>query len=197
MAVRQIDESELLQYDAIKRAVDGMLANPESRKLVLQARKLSDPSVVIPELDAAAPIENELTKLRSEMAADREERARLKQEAAEQKQIEKFEAGWNRQKAALRRSGWSDEGIQAVEAHAQERGLGDLEVAAAHWEKLHPPAEPAQSSGSGSWSFFDKPAENDTFVKDMIESRGEDESSLNAEISAALRDFRGQTGARR
>lgn len=197
MALREIDESELLAHQQVTQVVNGILAKPEARKLLLQARKIADPNAVIPELDAQAPVQSELAAFRKELAEEREARAKERREAEEQRRIDEFQTGWRAQKKALRDEGWSDEGISAVEKHAQEKGIADLEVAAAHYEKLHPPAEVARPGGLfGMMAEVDQPSD-DAFMKAMIESKGDDESALNKEIGAAIRDFRTQTGAPR
>lgn len=210
MATREVDETDFLASQATIRAVNGMLANPKAKNLLLQARKIADPTVVLPELDVANSIEAGLASVHAELAqertqraadlkADREarlaERAERDAERETQRQtdaIAKFRADWERQKAALRSEGWRDEGIAAIEKHAEERGIADLEIAAAHWEKLHPPSEPVQPNGAGSWGFMEGNPEDDKFVKAMLESRGDDEAALNTEVNAALRDFRQQ-----
>jgi hypothetical protein len=171
-----------------------MLANPSARKMLLQARKLSDPSVVIPEIDAAAPVNATLDEIKKQLAEDKAERAAERAAAEQQRQVDKFTQGWERQKSLLRSQNWSDEGIAAVEQHAHDRGIPDLEIAAAHFEKLHPPSEPVTSSSTGSWGFMENNAEDDTFVKAMIESQGNDEAALDREIAASLKDYRAQNG---
>ncbi len=217
MATREVDESEFLASQATIRAVNGMLANPAARKLLLQARKTADPNAVIPEIDAAAPINSTLDEIRAAMAAEKQAAADERTAAKAEREAEKaareaekeaerqaklvadFEANWTRQKAALRQEGWRDEGIAEIVAHAEKNGIADLEIAAAHWEKLHPPAEPVQPNSTGSWGFMDNIPDDDKFVKAMIASKGEDEGALNAEINAALKDFRAQQqqGSRR
>lgn len=196
MATREVDEAEFLTAQGVVQAVNKMLSNPKTRGRLLQLRKETDPNVVIPELDAAAPLNSEMAEIKKAFAEDRAERAADRAERELQATTAALQSTWNRQKDTLRSQGWREEGISAIEKHAQERGISDLEIAAAHWEKINPPAEPAQSSGS-SWGFFDQQTEDDKFVPAMLASRGDDEAALNAEISAALRDFRTQSGARR
>lgn len=193
MALVQIDEAELLQQKAVLEQLNKMLGHPEARKKVLEARKLADPTVVIPEIDAAAPINDAVTKIREELAEDRKARAAEKAAADEQRRLDEFNAGLERQRATLRAQGWTEEGLVALQEHAQKRGIPDLEVAAAHYEKLHPPAEPVAPNGQGSWGFFDQPPAEDTFLKSMVESHGDNEAALDREIKAALADARGQT----
>lgn len=194
MALVQVEETELLQSRQIAEALTKIAAKPEARRKMLEARKLAEPNVAIPELDAAAPVNEALAEIRKELAEERAALKKQREEEAEQRKIAEFRDRWNGQKSQLRSSGWTDDGIAEVEKHAQERGIADLEIAAAHYEKLHPPAEPVTPNGSGSWGFFgEQQAEDDTFVKSMVESRGLDEGALNKEIGLAIREARGTT----
>lgn len=197
MALRDIDEAEYLSQQAVVRTVNNMLSNKDARKLLLQARKLAEPNAVIPEIDAAAPVQSELAAIRDELAADKAARAEERRQAEEQRRIAEFTAGWNNQKRALREAGWSSDGIQAIERHAEERGIADLEIAAAHYEKLHPPSDVAQPGVFGARNLFDQQPQDDTFVKSLLEFRGDNDALLNAEIGAAIKDFRNQAGTRR
>ena len=197
MPVHQVEESELLNLRAVAQMVNTVLGNKEARPLLLKARKITNPEAVIPELDAAAPVNAEIENLRAEMAKEREARETMLAEQRERERLAEFTRSWEAQKDALRSRGWRDEGIAGIEALAKERAIPDLEVAEALWEKLHPPSSPATSSGSGSWGFFDAQPEDDTFVKKMVESGGDDEAALDAEIRKVLSETRAQSGARR
>lgn len=197
MATREIEETALLNMAGVNRAVDLMMANKEARALLLKARKISDPSAVIPEIDAAEPVNAQVDEIKKMMAEEKAAREADKAERAQAEKLAEFARGWEKQRSKLRADGWRDEGIENIEKLAQERGIPDLEVAAAYFEKLHPPAEPVQPNGSGSWGFFGDQPEDDTFIKAMLASRGDDEAALDREIAATLKDFRSQTGARR
>ena len=197
MAIRQVDETEFLNAQNVVAAVNEMLANKEARTMLLKARKTANPNVSIPEIDAAAPVQSEISELRKVLAEQAEERKREREEAAAARALEAQQRTYEKQERALRDAGLREEGIAEIKKHALERGIPDLEVAAAHWEKLHPPADVVQPSGSGSWSFLDGAPDDDTFVKAMIASKGEDEVALNKEISATLKEFRSQQAARR
>jgi hypothetical protein len=142
-------------------------------------------------------VKSEIAKLREEMVAERELRAKERQEAEERRRLDDFRALWNRQRDALRQSGWTDDGIAQIEKHAETRGIPDLEVAAAHYEKLHPPAEPVAPTGGGAWNLFDTPAPDDTFVKDLMASKGDNDQALDREIAATIKDFRSSQAGRR
>lgn len=189
----EIDESELLNLRGVNEVVSAMLANPQSRPLVLRARKIQDPKAPIPEIDAAAPLHGAMEAIRKEFGDWRKEQNERDTKREAEETTRKFTEGWERQKDALRQEGWRADGIAEIEKFALERGVADLELAAAGYEKLHPPSEPVSSNGFGSWDFF-TPSEGDqkNFIDKMMESRGEDEGALRAETHKALTEFRSQ-----
>jgi hypothetical protein len=189
----EIDESELLNLRGVNDVVSQMLANPQSRQLVLRARKIQDPKAPIPEIDAAAPMHHAVESVRKEFAEWRKEQAERDQKREAEETTRKFTEGWERQKDGLRQQGWRPDGIAEIEKFALERGVADLELAAAGYEKLHPPAEPVSNNGFGSWDFF-TPSEGDQagFIEKMMASRGDDEGALRQETHKALQEFRSQ-----
>lgn len=189
----EIDESELLSLRGVNQVVSDMLANPQSRPLVLRARKIQDPRAPIQEIDAAQPAIAAAQAVHNELTAWRKEQAERDQKREAEEVTRKFQENWERQKDALRTQGWRSDGIAEIEKFALERGVADLELAAAGYEKLHPPAEPVSSNGFGSWDFF-TPSEGDQkgFIEKMMESRGDDEGALRAETHKALTEFRSQ-----
>lgn len=198
MPLVQIDETELANLQGVTRAVTQIMGHKEGRSLMLQARKLADPSAVIPEIDAAAPLKAELDAIRAELRTEREARDAAKAEREEAQRLRAFQREWDRQRQALRTQGWTDEGLGKVEEHAKERGIADLEAAAAHWEKLNPPPPPESPRGSGGWNFFGGKQEDDgAFVKALLQSGGENEAALDREIQAALSEARGASGMAR
>jgi hypothetical protein len=198
MAVVQIDETELLQYRQLHGAAQAMLANPKSRKLLQQAQLTVNPNAKIPEVEMEAEREGALAEIRKQNAdvlaalqADREERAR-------EKQMAEITGGWEKQKADLRRRGFTDDGIAKIEAHALSESIPNLRAAANDYLAMNPPAAPEQPGGFGGWDFFGGEAkEEDKFVEKMIASRGDNDGVLNREIAATLSDMRSQnTGIR-
>lgn len=192
MALIEIDEADLQAHRGVVSAVNGILANPDARKLLLQARKIVDPRAVIPEIDATAPVNSAMDEIRRELAADRAERTREREERQQQDQLAAAQGTIDRQKSALLASGWTTDGLAKLEQFAQSKGVYDLEIAAAAYERLNPPAEPVSGGGYGAWGFFEGPEQSgdDQFVKAMLDSRGEDEGALNAEIRATLGGLR-------
>jgi len=195
MATREVDEQEYLASVGVVQAVQSMLKHPEARKLVLKAQKTVNPNAVIPEIDAAAPLANELagvTKRLDDIAASiAADKAARDAEA----KVNEFATAWGKQKAKLRDAGYYDDAIEAIEKLAQERGIPDLEAAAALHEKLHPPASPASPSGFGTWNFLEPTEKEGEFTKKLLETKGDDDGALRSEINKALADVRGQRRA--
>lgn len=198
MATVEIDEAELRQYQQLYQVAKTMNQNPKAKKFLLQAQKTAFPDAVIPELEAdeqqqaaISGVLDEVKSLKAQLADDRAERE-------QRAEVAKLTQGWEQQRQALRQAGYTDEGIVAIEDHAQKEGIPNLRAAAHDYTALHPPQQPVQPSGFGSWEFFnDKPAEDDTFMKDMMASKGDNDGALNREIAATLSDFRGQSQSKR
>ena len=74
MALVEIDDGELASYKQVATVVNGLMANPKTRRTLLQAQKELNPNLVIPELDATAPVLDELKSFRADLAADKAER---------------------------------------------------------------------------------------------------------------------------
>jgi len=189
----EIDESELLNLRGVNEVVSAMLANPQARPLVLRARKIQDPKAPIPEIDAAAPLQGAMQAIRNEFSEWRKEQTERDQKREAEETTRRFQAAWDAQKESLRQQGWRADGIAEIEKFAIERGVADLELAAAGYEKLHPPSEPVSGNGYGSWDFF-TPTEGEQtgFIEKMMASRGDDEGALRAETHKALQEFRSQ-----
>ena len=191
MAVKEIEESEFLASQQVVQAFQKMLANPKARELVLRAQKTVNPDAVIPEIDARVPVEAELAKMREELAADRAERAKAKEDAEAERRKQAFTDGWEKQKRSLIDSGYTDEGVKKIEEHAEKEGIPNLRAAAADWEKLNPPSTPAQPSGSLGYDIFNPPKTEEDDIKRLMESKGDNAMALDHMIAGALNDFRG------
>lgn len=190
----EVDETQFLGMTQTAKTVAAMLGNPEARKLVFQAQKIVDPTVAIPEIDAAAPVMSEIEKLRQEMAEERKSRAEEKAQAEAAAKLDRFRAEWESKKRALRKqNGYTDEGIAAIEKLAEERGIADIEAAAALFDRLNPPTQPIAHPGVGQWSFFEEPKEDTSgkYLHDLLATRGGNDTVLAREVGAALADVRG------
>jgi len=191
MATIEMDEAEVQNYRNIAGAVQRMLANPESRKRVLEAQKIINPNAVIPELDAARPLDEKIgavTKkiddLASSIAKDKEDR----ETASARKQVE---AEWHAGRSKAQKSGYTAEGLEALEKFMVERGVADFDVAMAAFEKINPPAAPV-----GPTSGFDllqqSISDTNEEMKKLMESQGKDNGAVRSLISKTLADVRGR-----
>lgn len=194
----EIEEAELLAREQVFQAVNQMMNDPKARPYLLRARKEADPNASVPEIDNLAPVVRVLGDFKKELAEERAARAKEREEEANQRRLEQATRQVEEVRGRLKASGWTADGIAAVEKLAEERGIFDLEAAAALHEKMNPPPPPAEPNGMGSWGFFEGADQegSDKFVKAMLESGGDDEGALGREVRAALTDYRNGVNAR-
>lgn len=195
MARVEVDEADLLAASHLTQTVQGILAHPQARSMLLQAQKLVKPDAVIPEIDSAAPLKSELSAIREEMAAERKARADEKAADAADREAKKFERTWNSRKASLANAGYTTEGIAKIEALAQERGIPDLEAAAALFDRLNPPPPPVMGTSFSPLDSYNNPSQENGLMKRLMETHGKEDGPLNGLISEAIQDFR--NGGRR
>ena len=198
MANVELDEVELQRLQKQDRTVHALMANPKSKKKIFEAYKEHDPNARIPELEmeaaAKAPVEaleKTVKDLQDQIAADKAEREKNERLSALNGSVE---SGM----AKLRRAGWTDDGLTEVRKLMDERGILDPEIAAAYYEKQHPPQNPATPSGVGGWDFT-APAEDDSYTKTLLGSKNaaDNEQLAMNEANKALREFRSAAQARR
>jgi len=196
MAMIEVDENEFTNNKKLVGLVQSMLKNPESRKRVLEAHKIVDPTVVIPEIDAAKPVEAAVAAVEKRftdfIAAQEADRKKEREEAQRNEFVSKFEGGRQR----LRESGVTDEGLKKVEELMAAHGIVDHDIGWAAFSKLNPepePAPPAPNFGFGG-IFADNSKNPDEFLKAMHASRGNDEAALDRRIHEVLMETRQQNG---
>jgi hypothetical protein len=189
----EIDEVELLRLRKQDQTVHALMANPKAKRKVLEAYKEHDPNAKIPELEmeeaARKPVEElsktveELRKQLSDDKAERDKQAKLSELTGS------VEAGIGK----LRRAGWTDEGITEVRKLMDERGIIDPEIAAAYYEKQHPPQAPATPSGVGGWNFVENVQDGEADLKKLLDSKGNNEALADKMARDALQEMRGAT----
>ena len=176
----EIDDATWSQLLIIDAFVRRGLANPKTRRKLLETQKELNPEVAIPELDESDPIREELKSLRQEMAKERDERN-------ERDRLNGLMSKWNAGKAFARKQGYSDEGIEKLEAFMQEHAIAEHEAALPYYEKLNPPPAPAVGSGT-RWDFFGPQTDESLDMKLLYE--GKDEEFLQKTISDTLNRVR-------
>ena len=191
----EIEETELHNFQQVSTAVRSMLGNPKARKLLLQAQKEIAPGMVIPEIDAPAELSTAISKAEQIALDAKQQMADFIAAQEAEKKTNAFASAWEGKKSALRQQGYTDEGITKIEALAQERGIPDLDAAAALFDRLNPPAPPATPNGFGTWDLFQPTEREGEDMKKLLESRGDDDMALRKLIDGTLTEMRG--GARR
>lgn len=187
----EIDEDELGRLRTLQRTLGTIVAHPEARKMVQKAHKLVDPNVAIPEIDAESSSDKRFAEVSKKLG---EMEKQLADEKVEKENKTKLDAVNNQITTGiskLRRDGWTDEGIKGVEKIMEEKGILDPEIAAAYFEKMHPPSAPATPAGGPAWNFMDLPTEGEDDLKKLVESRGESDPALRKLIQTGLDEVRG------
>lgn len=185
------------QLEGKAKVLDALGANPKTRRRTLEMLKEINPALSIPEIDAAAPVLDEVKKANDRVAAlekqiqdDKETRAK---EDRERSTTGKIEEG----RAALRKKGYTDEGIAAVEKLMQDEGIIHYEAAASLLASRTPPEEAVTPTHYGR----DMPMVDDQSPNELREAmklpRGQalkavDRWSQN-EIRKGLAELRGHT----
>lgn len=192
-----IDPARLQALEAIEAVVGKIGNNPAARKLFLNARKAVEPDAVIPELDAAKPIEDALSQTNKKIDDFLAAQTKLEEERKAREVSDQFAAAWESSKRRVQeRESYYDETIVEIEKLAKERNIVDFEAAAALWDKMHPPQALITPSGFGPFGLYQQtPAENDEAgkaIKALFDSRGEDSGALSNLIQMGLAEARGQ-----
>lgn len=188
----EIDETELLDLRKLKTTIGSILANPKGKLLVQQAHKLVDPKAVTPELDTQEVINEPLKAVQQEIADFKKAQADRDAAADQEKKLAALTSTVESGIAELRRNGWTEEGIAGVRKIMDDEGIINPKLAAAYFEKQHPPQLPATPSGSGAWNFLEMPTEGgDADLKRLIETKGESNVLLDKMIRDSLTEVRG------
>jgi hypothetical protein len=197
MATVQVDETEFLASQGTLKALQGMLANPEARKLVLKARKISDPTASIPEIDAAEPVNKEIQALKDQFEALKAERAAAEEAAKVQAHTDSFINSWKAKKTEYRDAGYNTDYVESVEKLAQERGIADFDAAAALFDKMNPKASISEPTGFGRSGLFGLSETEDDYTKNLVKYKqengpfAESDSMLMGEVDKVLTEIRG------
>ena len=193
MAAVEIDEVELLRLRKQDQTVQHIWGNPKARRKIQEAVKEADPNMRIPELEieeaAKAPVmalEKTVADLQKQIADDKAEREKNDKLNALNTSVE---SGFGK----LRKAGWTDDGLVEVKKLMEERGIIDPEIAAAYYEKQHPPQLPATPSGVGAWNFGEVADDTDAYSKALMASKNaaENDSLVMREAGKALQEIRG------
>lgn len=191
MALVEIDESELNSHRQVTQAMQNLLNNPKTRRKILEAQKELNPNMVIPELDAAEPLRAEYKSLSDQIASMAKIIEDDKAAREQEKTLSKLQKQWDSGRGKLRAAGYTDEGLAEVEKFMEEKGVADHEVAAAAYERLHPPVEPVRPVGGNRFDMLDARESSSDSMKALLENP-DNEHALGSVINETLRSVRGR-----
>lgn len=191
MALVEIDDATLAAQQQVVSTMQKLLNNPKTRRQILQAQKELDPNLVIPELDVAEPFRGEISEVRSTLAELQKSLAEERAEREAREARAQLQERWNSGRSKLRANGYTDEGMSEVEKFMEEKGIADHEIAAAAFERLHPPSEPVRSVGSNRFDIFEPENRSSEHMKALF-ANPDDSMALDALINDTLRQVRGR-----
>ncbi len=186
----EIDENQLVAFRNLSGFVQKALANPKTRRNLLQIQKEIHPEIAVPELDAADPVLDELKALRTQFEEDKKARDESAAKSAEEQQKSQWERQWLSGRKKLADSGVNPEGIDAVEKLMTERSIADHEAGWALFEKMNPPP-PAPMTGSSRFNWF-QDAEKQPDLKQLLDQ--DYDGFLGNAVDSARREFRSNGG---
>lgn len=189
-------DTELKKAKPSHALLEKLGGNPKTRIGVQRLIKEIEPDRIIPELDAAQPVLDELKALRDQIAAkdkaETEKEEKRAKEAEERETSLRLESG----RSLLRSKGYQKEGIEKIEKLMVDRNLPDFDAAMALFERDQPKDHPAIPSNlNRSWDLFG-PAEEDkdaTAAVSLPKGRAQENALQRVtfkEMANTLRDIR-------
>ena len=189
MALVEIDDGELALLHGQRDTIAKMLAHPDARKRVLEAQKLINPNLPIPEIDAAKPIMDAVCGMREEMAKFMKEQADREAEREKTEKMKTLQQRWDTGRGYAKGEGYTDDGLAALEKFMEERGIADHEDAIPAFERKHPPAPPAIPSAPGRFDIMQPETRKDEMMKMLFD--GNEEAFLAQAVPQAIGEVRG------
>lgn len=193
----EVDEEEYGKMSRVYGTLAKIAKNPAGAKLLEQAHKAVDPNVPTPILDAEKQQSEPLAALQKEFNDFRKETAEKETKADVERRQAAFDSQWKSGQQNLRERGYTEDAIKKFEDQMASAGVTDHALFVDAWEKRNPPPPPAApSSGTGgSWNFAEVPegdTAGDKFVKQLIETKGNQDFVADRAAQQALAEFRQQ-----
>lgn len=192
----EVDEEEHNRNVALRNVAAKIVANPAARRKLEEAQKLIDPNAATPALDAEASTMGPINALRDELTKKLDDLNKGQEERDRQARINEIAGKQASDKTQLRRDGYTDEGLTAIEKIMTDKGLLDVMDAVAIFERTNPPPAPITPGAGSGWNFTDVTAEADKNIADLIASRGSNDQIADRMVREAINEFRGPAGRR-
>ncbi len=185
----EIEESEYQSLQRVANVANVIGKDPDRRRRLQELA-----AEAMPEEAGDLPlIRKELSTfqqtIRDELKADREARAEKEDKEASERATKDLEQRWLTGRGRLRDDGYTDEGLEKLEAWMEKNGVANHSIAAAAYERENPPPPPVETGGS-SWNFFDQRDNPESGLEMLL--KGDDEGFLRKQIDTSLKEVRGQ-----
>lgn len=197
----EIDETRLGSLQTIANIADGLLKSPKARRKYLEAVKEVYPNVAIPEIDAAAPLHDEMSKVRSELS---EEMKKFREEIAKDREASQISSIRGRYDSERRKlidaHNYTPEGADALVKMMEEKGIVDFDDARKIFEFDNPRPTPARPSRGNMFDMVEQKAAGDDFIKELFaagKDSGAHEQLIDGKIHSVLAEARQGLGAAR
>lgn len=184
----EMDEAEVAELQRLANFTRAGLSNPKTRETILRVQKTLDPNAAIPELDARDGVMDAVKEVSSELAKMRKEMADIAAADAEKNRTAELQGRVARGHDYLRGQGYNPDGITKIEEVMLAENISSYPAGLAYFEKLNPPAKPADAS-TQRW-IPPHPALQTADNKELWESQGDSETWLRDSIASARNDFR-------
>lgn len=188
----EVDEEEYQRTQRVMASLRKIADNPKTRLQLQALHKEVEPNAPTPELDQAKVLQEPLDKLKKEFDEYRTKQAEEAADREKKDKLAELTGKWESGRSALKREGYTDEGLKKLEEFMEQNGLVDHALADKAYSAMHPPQAPATPSGVGAWNFLEVPDDSDADIKKLIETKGQSEALADRMAHKALNEIRGQ-----
>lgn len=190
MGTKEVDESQWNSAQNVVRSVTEIMKDPKRRMRLLELQKEAEPNAVIPELDAARPVQEAIEGITKQFAELKTELQSEREKREQDEKLAKFQARYEAGRKLLAQNGYNEDGVKAIEKLMEERGIADHEDALVVYERLHPPQQPIKSMNTAVSGFLAAAKDDgaDELTKRLIASKGHDPWVLDRMIENVRRE---------
>jgi hypothetical protein len=186
----EVDEEEYQRTQRVMASLRKIADNPKTRLQLQALHKEVEPNAPTPELDQAKVLQEPLDKLKKDFDDYKAKQAEDALEREKKAKLSELTGRWESGRAALKRDGYTEEGLKKLEEFMEQNGLVDHALADKAYSAMHPPPTPAVPSGVGAWNFLEVPDDSDADIKKLIETKGQSEALADRMAHKALNEMR-------
>lgn len=191
MAKIEIDENEYAEMKRVADVARLIGQNPTAREKLQEAVALAAPDQAGPEIRIRKEVNDRVGGIEQKLDAWLAAQNTEKEERATERARRTMENQWTGGRKLARDSGYTEDGLKALEDFMEKEGVASHKIAMAAYERENPPPEPVSTGGS-RWDFFGAPSGDAADINLDALMKGNDEAFLQQAIPAALKDVRGR-----